>query len=84
MLIISSREFRDKQAEYLDKVDSGEQVIVQRGKNKAYRLTPVSSDDMYFSPEMLDKLNIAIRQIEEGKTTRIADKNALTVFLDGL
>ena len=32
MLVISSREFRENQKKYFDSVDSGEQVIVQRGK----------------------------------------------------
>lgn len=49
MLVISSREFRDKQAEYMDRVDNGEQVIVQRGKNKAYAITPVKDKDIYMS-----------------------------------
>lgn len=49
MLVISSREFRDKQAEYMDRVDNGEQIIVQRGKNKAYAITPVKDKDIYMS-----------------------------------
>jgi prevent-host-death family protein len=49
MLVISSREFRDKQAKYMDRVDNGEQIIVQRGKNKAYAITPVKDKDIYMS-----------------------------------
>lgn len=49
MLVISSREFRDKQAEYMDRVDNGEQIIVQRGKNKAYAITPVKDKDIYMN-----------------------------------
>lgn len=44
MIVISSREFREHQKKYLDLVDKSEQVIVQRGKNKAYMLTPINSD----------------------------------------
>lgn len=47
MLVISSREFRDKQAEYMDRADRGEQIIVQRGRDKAYSITPMKSTDIY-------------------------------------
>ena len=47
MLIISSREFREKQKMYLDLVDQKEQVIVQRGKNKDYILTPITNTDRF-------------------------------------
>ena len=47
MLVISSREFRDKQVEYMDRADKGEQIIVQRGRDKSYAITPVKSSDIY-------------------------------------
>jgi antitoxin (DNA-binding transcriptional repressor) of toxin-antitoxin stability system len=53
MLVISSREFREKQAEYFDRVDNGEQIIVQSGKNKAYTLTPVTENDVFISKEYI-------------------------------
>lgn len=53
MLIISSREFRDKQAEYFDRADKGEQIIVQRGKNKAYTLTPITENDILINKEYI-------------------------------
>lgn len=45
MLVISSKEFRDNQASYFDRVDDGEEILVQRGKNKAYKITPVTEND---------------------------------------
>ena len=45
MVVISSREFRDNQARYFDLVDNKNQILIQRGRNKAYRLIPVSEDD---------------------------------------
>ena len=45
MLVISSREFRDNQARYFDMVDSLENIVIQRGKDKAYRLLPITKDD---------------------------------------
>lgn len=45
MKIVTSREFRDNQKKYFEMVDNNEQVIVKR-KNRAYKLVPVSDDDM--------------------------------------
>lgn len=53
MLIISSREFRDNQASYLDRIDSGEEILVQRGKNKSYKIIPVSEEDTVISKEYI-------------------------------
>ncbi|MEA3317126.1 MAG: hypothetical protein U9R54_04150 [Bacteroidota bacterium] len=46
MRIVTSREFRDHQKKYFEMVDNNEQVIVKRSKNRAYKLVPVSDDDM--------------------------------------
>jgi len=45
MKIVTSREFRDNQKKYFDMVDNKEQVVVKR-KDRAYKLVPVSDDDM--------------------------------------
>jgi len=71
MLVISSREFRDNQAQYFNMVDNQENLIIQRGKNKSYRLLPVTEDDTLLSKQeyfaMLDK---GLQNIREGKTKR--------------
>lgn len=71
MLIISSREFRQNQRRYFERADKGEQIIVQRGKDKSYALTPVSEDDVYFNTEMLDKIKQSLEQVKQGETKRI-------------
>jgi antitoxin (DNA-binding transcriptional repressor) of toxin-antitoxin stability system len=53
MLIISSREFRDNQASYLDRVDNGEEILLQRGKNKSYKIIPVSEVDTLINKEYI-------------------------------
>lgn len=45
MRIISSREFNDNQKLYFDLADQNEQIIVQRGKDKAYMLIPITESD---------------------------------------
>jgi len=72
MLIISSREFREKQKMYLDLVDQNEQVIVQRGKNKAYTLTPITDTDRFFADHSLKARIIhSLEQPEQGKLTTL-------------
>ena len=84
MLVVSSREFREKQAEYMDRADNGEQIIVQRGKNKAYSITPVTEDDLYFTPEMMERIKKSIEQVKEGKVTTVKGKEELKQFLNSL
>ena len=81
MLIISSREFRQNQRKYFEKVDKGEQIIVQRGKDKAYALTPVSDDDMYFNAEMVEKIKQSIEQAKQGKVKRITSPQEISDLL---
>lgn len=53
MLIISSREFRDNQASYLDRVDNGEEILVQRGKDRSYKIVPVTEQDTVIGKEYI-------------------------------
>ncbi len=72
MYIISSREFREKQKMYLDLVDQNEQVIVQRGKNKAYRLTAISDLDRFAEePIIKNRLAQSISQADSRDITSL-------------
>lgn len=62
MIVISSREFREHQKKYFDLVDQLKQVIVQRGKNKSYILTPISENDRMIVNEDFQKM---IKEAEE-------------------
>ena len=68
MLVISTREFRDRQRNYLDRVDAGTELLIQRRKNKAYKIVPITEDDTLLSKEeyfaMLDR---GLQSIKEGK-----------------
>ena len=81
MLIISSREFREKQKMYLDLVDQNEQVIIHRGKDKAYILTPITEKDRYFTdPAVMARLTHSIAQSERGEVTTL-QKEDINKFL---
>ncbi|MEA5128434.1 MAG: prevent-host-death protein [Proteiniphilum sp.] len=85
MVIVSSREFRDKQKSYLDKVDEGVEILIRRGKNKSYRIIPVEKDDTLMSKEeFFAKIDQALKEVEEGRFTRISGKKELQEFLDSL
>jgi len=81
MLVISSREFRQNQRLYFERADKGEQIIVQRGKDKAYALTPVNEDDVYFNAAMLERLTESIKQIKEGKSKRVSSSDEISELL---
>lgn len=81
MVIISSREFRQNQKQYFDRVDNGEHIIVQRGKDKAYALTPISGDDMYFNAEMVEKIKLSISEIKNGDSSRITSAKEINDLL---
>lgn len=81
MLVISSREFRQNQKLYFERADKGEQIIVQRGKDKAYALTPINEDDLYFNAEMLEKLKLSIEQAKNGEVKRIKTSEEINDLL---
>ena len=81
MLVISSREFRQNQKKYFEKVDQGEHIIVQRAKDKAYALTPISEDDMYFSAEMVDKIKQSILEVQQGEVKRVSTSKEVSDLL---
>ena len=84
MLVISSREFRQNQAEYMDKADKGEQVIVQRGKDRSYYLVPVSENGAYFTPKMLARIKLALENAEKGNVTVVKTAKDLEKHLENL
>ena len=68
MLVISTIEFRDKQRSYLDKVDTGTEILIQRSKNKSYKIVPVTENDTLMSrEEYFAKLERGLQSIKEGK-----------------
>jgi hypothetical protein len=81
---ITSREFREKQKAIFDKADNGEKIIIKRGKKQAYVLTPISPDDLYFSPEMMKKIEASKKEGEQGNVVKVNSKEKLKEYLDSL
>ena len=68
MLVISTREFRDRQNTYLDKVDEGIEILIHRARERVYKIVPVAKDDTLMSKEeyfaILDR---GLQNMREGK-----------------
>ena len=74
MVIVSSREFRDHQKKYFDLVDQNEQIIVQRGKDKAYVIVPLNdADRLSVNDQLIQTVQEAEAEYSNSKTTRIKD-----------
>ena len=74
MMIISSREFRDQQKKYFDLADQNEQVIVQRGKDKAYVIVPLNDvDRLSVNDHLIQTVQEAEAEYSKHKTTQIKD-----------
>lgn len=73
MLVISSREFRQNQKLFLNLVDNNEQVVIHRGKDKAYKIVPVIPEDICMTEvEFYNKIDNSIRQAENGQVTHLS------------
>ena len=81
MIVISSREFRQNQKMYFERADQGEQIIVQRGKDRAYALTPVGKEDLYFNAEMVERIKESLKQVEAGKTKKVSSSQEINELL---
>lgn len=72
MLIVSSREFRQNQKHYLDLIDSNENIVIQRGKDKAYKISLVNKNDTILTEqEFIAKIDLSILQAVDGKITQL-------------
>ena len=74
MVIVSSREFRDHQKKYFDLVDQNEQIIIQRGKDKAYVIVPLNDTDrLSVNDELIHTVQEAEAEYVKHMTTRVKD-----------
>lgn len=65
---------------YFDKADKGEQIVVLRGSNKAYTLTPVNDDDIYFTAEMVKKIKLSAEQAKNGEVKRVHSSKKSVIY----
>jgi len=80
---VTSREFRDNQKSYLERVKEGNTIILRK-KMDSFVITYVEPEEIRFSPEMESKIERAKKQAKEGNVKRISGKEELTAYLDSL
>lgn len=80
----TSRQFREHQKDFFDMADKGQKIVIKRGSKQAYVLTPVSTDDLYFTPEMISRIKESHQEIKDGKGIVIKTKEELDAFFDRL
>lgn len=80
----TSRQFRERQKDFFELADKGEKVVIRRGRKQTYVLTPVSEDDLYFTPEMIQRIKDAQQEIREGKCTVLNNIAELDAFFENM
>lgn len=81
ILEVSISNFRKDLKNYFDAVRHGEKVVIKQG-NDAFTLVPVTDDDLYFTPDMVAKINKSIAQIGTEKSKRVRNLDELRQLLD--
>ena len=85
MLVISTREFRERQGKYLKKVKEREDVVLKSRENGSFKLVPITEDDTLMSKEeFFNKLDRSLQQAKEGKTVRVSSSEEIKALLDSL
>jgi len=85
MLVISTRQFREKQGQYLGMVANGADVILKSRKEGSFKIVPVTDDDTLMSKEaFFEKIDRSLQQAKEGKVTSVRTIKELHSFLDSL
>ncbi|SKC21030.1 hypothetical protein [Dyadobacter psychrophilus] len=80
----TSRQFRERQKDFFELADKGEKVVIRRGRKQTYVLTPVSEDDLYFTPQMIQRIKDAQQEIREGKCTVLNNRAELDAFFENM
>ena len=62
MLTITAREFKANQRHYLDQVDAGEELIVERSQGRSYMVVPVTETDVMSETEYIMKPDEDLRR----------------------
>lgn len=83
ILQVSTREFRDRQAALLDLADQGANILIRRGK-KVYAITPIDDEDLYFTPEVLKKIDLSLQHAKEGRVRSFDSIEDLDAYIDSL
>jgi hypothetical protein len=84
MKIITSREFRENQKNYLE-LAKQERVVIRQGNKQSFLILPINESeetDLYFSdPYIKSQIEQGIQDIKAGKVTKVKTKEELKNLL---
>ncbi|WP_439581846.1 hypothetical protein [Dyadobacter bucti] len=80
----TSRQFRERQKDFFELADKGEKVVIRRGRKQTYVLTPISEDDLYFTPEVIQRIKEAQQEIKEGKSISFDSVDEMDKYFQSL
>jgi len=69
---------------YFDMEDKGQHTIIKNGNKKAGVLSRAPADDLYFTPEMVDRIKESQQEIKDGKGIVLRTQEELSTFFDTL
>lgn len=69
METLTARNFRNRMAASLDRVDAGEQIVFRR-RNRLYAVVQVADDTPVLTPQLLSQIEKGRKEHKEGKTLR--------------
>ena len=71
-------------ASSFDRVDAGEFVFINRGRQKTYAIIPVEDDDLAITPELAAKIEKARQEFREGKGISLNSRDEMEKWFDSL
>jgi hypothetical protein len=87
MKIITSREFRENQKNYLE-LAKQERVVIRQGNKQSFLILPINESeetDLYFSdPYIRTQIEQGMQDIKAGKVTKVKTKEELNNLLNSL
>jgi len=82
MLVISTREFRERQGQYLGRAGMGETIVLKSRKEGSFKLVPITDDDTLMSKkDFFAKIDRSLQEAKEGKTYHKLPNESLSEFL---
>ena len=84
MTTLTMTDFRSNMASSFDRVDAGEFVFINRGRQKTYAIIPVENDDLAITPELAAKIEKARQEFREGKGISLNSRDEMEKWFDSL
>ena len=84
MTTLTMSDFRSNMASSFDRVDAGEFVFINRGRQKTYAIIPVDDDDLAITPELAAKIEKARQEYRDGKGITLNSREEMEKWFDSL